>query len=254
MSLTSSKEKYSKPYEPLVPGFEIKPRDLELLKKENLADVAGIVTELVLGEGGYVAMSKEFVQGLRKICDENGIVLIFDEIQTGFGRTGKMFGFEHYGVIPDILCLSKAIASGLPLGAAVIKKELSQKWETSTHGGTFTGNPVATAAASATLKVLAHSLEKIDPKIEALKTGLEALKQKFPKLISEFRQLGFMMALVMQTPEISKKFRELCLENNLLMIACGKDYETVRVLPAVTVSVAEIKLGLKIMQKSLEAL
>lgn len=254
LSLSSSKPHLGQGFEPLVPGFEILPRDLAALKQQDLSDVAGFITELVLGEGGYVPVDHEFIQGLRQLADQHGIALIFDEIQTGFGRTGKLFAFEHYQVTPDILCLSKGIASGFPLGATVIKKEISEKWKRGTHGGTFTGNLVACAAASATLKVIQKEMNRMKTKIEWLQTAFQSFQKKYQKLIQSIHGLDYMIGVELQTPEISIQLQKKCLELGLLLIACGKDYEVIRVIPPVTASLAELKKGTQIFEQALQTL
>ncbi len=252
MTLTSSNiEKYSKPYEPLVPDLLIVPRDINEIKKINLKEVAGILTELVIGEGGYVVQDKKFIHELRKLCDENGSYLILDEIQTGFGRTGTMFAFEQFGVVPDLLCLGKAIANGLPLGALVMKKNISEKWTVSSHGGTFTGNLVSCAAARATLKEIKKLLPILNQKSKLFFEALTVLQKKYPQLLVEVRGIGLMIGVEFKSGDLATQFKNVALAKGLLLITCGKDRETIRIIPPLNVSEREIKTGLNIIEATL---
>lgn len=255
MTLTSSNvEKYAKPYEPLVPELLVMPRDINELKKINLKEVAGILTELVTGEGGYVVQDKNFIQELRKLCDENGAYLILDEIQTGFGRTGTLFAFEQFGVVPDLLCLGKAIANGLPLGALVMKKNISEKWTTSTHGGTFTGNLVSCAAARVVLKEIKKLLPRINQKSQIFFEMLGQLQTRYSEKIVAVRGLGLMIGVEFKNGDLATQFKNKALSNGLLLITCGKDRETIRIIPPLNVSDSDLKKGLKIIEHSLESL
>src|ERR1700704_4426702 len=152
-------------------------------------EVAGIVVEVVQGEGGYVPAPKNFLQGLRRICDEHGIMLIVDEVQSGMGRTGKMFACEHYGVQADIVCIAKGIASGLPIGACVARADL-MNWKPGAHASTFGGNPVCIASALKTIELLQNGLVKNSADVGAyLKAGLQKLMNKYD-CIGDVRGLG----------------------------------------------------------------
>jgi len=252
MSLTSSNpEKYSDPYKPLVPELMIMPRDINEIKKLNLKEVAGILTELVIGEGGYVVQDKKFIQDLKKLCEENGTYLILDEIQTGFGRTGTLFAFEQFGIVPDILCLGKAIANGLPLGALVMKKSISEKWSPAAHGGTFTGNLVACQAAQVVLAEIKKIMPQIKTKSDIFFERLNNLQRIYPELIKEIRGIGLMIGMEMKSGDEATRFRERALKNGLLLISCGKDRETIRIIAPLNVSEADIKKGLNIIEQSL---
>ena len=168
VSLTASKAKYHAGFGPLLPGVFHAPygrvEDLRWFDEvlfDKLApanEVAAIIVEPIQGEGGYIVPEDGFLQGLREICDEHGILLIADEIQSGAGRTGKMWAVEHWGVEPDILLTAKGIASGMPLGAMVARAELLETWGAGAHGSTYGGNPVACAAALATIELLEGGL------------------------------------------------------------------------------------------------
>lgn len=219
--------------------------------------VAAIILEPIQGEGGYVVPTKEFVQFLRDLCDKYGIFLIFDEIQTGFGRTGYMFASEYFEVEPDIRTVAKGIANGFPLSAILAKEEIMDQWEPGAHGGTFGGNPVACAAALATIEVLEE--EGIT---NAKKQGsyfieqLHHLKEKY-SFISEIRGVGLMLAMEFKdtatttSQEILKTVIAQCLEKKLLLLSCGPQKNTVRFIPPTTVSVEEIDEALKILDEVL---
>ncbi len=194
VSLTASKAKYHAGFGPLLPGVFHAPygrvEDLRWFDEvlfDKLApanEVAAIIVEPVQGEGGYIVPEDGFLQGLRRICDEHGILLIADEIQSGAGRTGKMWAVEHWGVKPDILLTAKGIASGMPLGAMVARAELLEAWGPGAHGSTYGGNPVACAAALATIDLLEGGLIA-----NAATRGEQALAGLRP-LIGRYRRAG----------------------------------------------------------------
>ncbi|MBI2089201.1 MAG: acetyl ornithine aminotransferase family protein, partial [Deltaproteobacteria bacterium] len=163
-------------------------------------EVAAIFVEPIQGEGGYVVPPPEYLVMLKEICARHGILLVADEIQSGFGRTGKMFACEHWGVEPDILCVAKGIASGLPLGAMIARSELST-WTAGAHGSTFGGNPVACAAALATITLLEDGLVENAARVGGfLRDKLERLKASYP-VISDVRGLGLMIGVELATPD-----------------------------------------------------
>src|SRR6266513_3237417 len=167
-------------------------------------EVAGIVVEVVQGEGGYVPAPKVFLEGLRRICDEHGIMLIVDEVQSGMGRTGKMFACEHYGVKPDIVCIAKGIGSGLPIGACVSRADLMD-WKPGAHASTFGGNPVCIAAALKTIELLEGGLVKNSAEVGAyLKAGLERLQKKHD-CIGDVRGMGMMLGVEFVTDKATMK-------------------------------------------------
>jgi 4-aminobutyrate aminotransferase-like enzyme len=254
LSLTSSKEKYRKGYEPFLPETYIIEPTLEAVKQLDLSKIAGMVIEPIMGEGGYKVHDKVFISGLRQICDENKIVLIFDEVQTGFGRTGKMFCCEHFGVTPDVLCLSKCIAAGFPLGAIVTKKELSDQWTVGAHGGTFTGNLVSCAAGTAAIQTIKK--QKLVAKAASLgkylKGQLAKIAQKDQQTIKDVRGLGLMIGVEFHAPEVAKQVQKKCLTKGLVLITCGPKDEVIRVIPPLIVTKLQIDQALKIFAKALE--
>ncbi|HEY6014377.1 MAG TPA: aminotransferase class III-fold pyridoxal phosphate-dependent enzyme, partial [Candidatus Limnocylindrales bacterium] len=215
-------------------------------------EVAAIIVEPIQGEGGYVVPEDGFLQGLRRICDEHGILLIADEIQSGAGRTGKMWAIEHWGVEPDILLSAKGIASGMTLGALVARAEILETWGAGAHGSTYGGNPVACAAALATIELLEGGL--IDNAIargEQALTGLADLRRRFPSLVRDVRGKGLMLGIEFDTADHAEEVQWEAYQKGLLVLECGKS--SVRMSPALTVSEAEMATALRIFAESVAA-
>jgi 4-aminobutyrate aminotransferase len=214
-------------------------------------NVAAIIMEPVLGEGGYVPAPTKVLKILRDWCNKTGVLLIFDEIQSGIGRTGHWFCFQHHQVIPDILTTAKGIASGLPLGACVSTKAIMDQWTTGSHGGTYGGNPLACAAGSATINVLTPLLPTINSMgklaLNELKTGLSDLA-----IVSEIRGLGLMIGIEFSdsdshtSTEIVQQIRSTCLSRNLLLVSCGPKGNVIRLMPPLTITKSELLEGLRI--------
>ena len=222
-------------------------------------EVAAIIMEPVAGEGGYIVPPVEFVRAVRRVCDEHGIKLIFDEIQTGFGRTGRLFAHEHFGVRPDIMSVAKGIASGFPLSAVIGKRELMEKWPAGAHGGTFGGNPVACAAAVATLDLLQGGLvENARVQGAHLKARLEELKQRYPSL-GDVRGLGLMVGAEFVGPgkepaaELVKKLQAACLERGLILLNCGAYKNVIRFIAPLIVTREQIDQATSIVEEALTA-
>lgn len=190
-------KKYRDPYKPLVPGFKHVPYGNYGRVKEAISNkTAAIIVEPIQGEGGIKFPPKEFLGELRELCDNENILLICDEVQTGFGRTGKLFAFEHYDIIPDILCLAKSIAGGVPMGVTVARDDVMSSFRIGDHSSTFGGNPLACAAACATIEVVIE--EKLCERAEIVGNyfidKLEALREKH-KIVREVRGLGLMIGM-----------------------------------------------------------
>jgi 4-aminobutyrate aminotransferase len=229
LTLTASKPKYKKGFGPLLPGVShAEFGNLESITKDLFAhtvppsEVAAIFIEPVQGEGGYVVPEKAFLQGLRALCDEHGILLVFDEVQSGMGRTGKMLAAEHFGVTPDIVVLAKGLASGMPLGAMMAKKSI-MTWPPGTHGSTCAGNPVAIAASLATIELLEGGLIANSAEVgDYLKGKLHAgLIGKGHGAI-DVRGLGLMIGVEMETADQAADVANLCFQRGLLVLECGK--------------------------------
>lgn len=284
-SLTSSSSAYRKNYEGLLPSvyfaeypylyrtpYEMKdgkcPKEY-FEQFENIfhtlidpSMVAAIMMEPVQGEGGYIVPDKEFVQYLREICDKYGILLIFDEVQSGMGRTGKLFAYEHFGVKPDILTSAKGIANGFPLSAVIGKKEIMEQWPAGAHGGTFGGNPVACAAANAVLDELTDGgmLDNAAKMGDYFKEKLFALQKKYPSVIGDVRGLGLMLAMEMVHPDktpdadITTAIRTKALEKGLLLLGCGTNHNIVRFIAPTIVTEKEIDIAINIIDECLKEL
>lgn len=222
--------------------------------------VAAIIMEPVQGEGGYIVPDKEFVQFVRKICDKYGILLIFDEVQTGMGRTGTLFAHEQFEVTPDIFTSAKGIANGLPLSAVIGKKSIMEKWPSGAHGGTFGGNPVACAAANVVLDELTNGglLDNCRKMGAYFKEKLLELQKKYSSVIGDIRGIGLMLAMELvhedKSPDaaLTNTIREKALEKGLLLLTCGTDHNVVRFIAPTIVSEKEIDLAMEIIEEVLE--
>ncbi len=259
VSLTASKAKYHAGFGPLLPGIFHAPygrvEDLrwfdEVLfdKLAPAAEVAAIIVEPIQGEGGYIVPEDGFLAGLRRICDAHGILLIADEIQSGAGRTGRMWAVEHWGVEPDILLTAKGIASGMTLGALIARAELLEAWGPGAHGSTFGGNPVACAAALATIDLLEGGLiENAAARGAQAMIGLAALRARHPALISDVRGRGLMLGVEFDTIEHAEAVQWAAFQKGLLVLECGRS--SIRLSPALTVSEAEMATALRILAES----
>jgi 4-aminobutyrate aminotransferase len=280
MSLTTSKTVYRVGYQPLMPGVFVAPYpyayrfgwdaektsqwcldELEFLLTTQTApqETAAILIEPVLGEGGYVVPPVSFMKGVREICNQHGILLICDEIQTGFGRTGKWFAHEHYGIVPDIMTVAKGIASGMPLSGVFSRLDLMKKWVPGTHGGTYGGNAVAAAAAVATIKAIREEkmIENANDRGAQLVAGLGHLQEKFP-VIGEIRGMGLMIGTEFRASDhkpdktTTKAIVHACLDRKLILLTCGPWDNTIRWIPPLVVSEKIINQALGILEESLD--
>jgi 4-aminobutyrate aminotransferase len=284
-SVTSARSKYRLGYEPLVPGVYFAPyaypyrcpfgEDDATVVEWSLAElqkvfdrfiapseVAAVLVEPVQGEGGYMVPPAEFLRSLRRICDEHGILLILDEVQTGFGRTGQMFAAQVFQVRPDIMCIAKGIANGFPLSATVASRALMGRWLAGAHGTTFGGNPISCAAALATLDVIREEnlLENCCKMGSRFLDGLQTLQMEFP-LIGDVRGVGLMAAIELivpgqgktPNPEAAMSVLENCLERGLLAYIAGLHRQVVRFMPPLNVTQAQVDEALTILGESLAA-
>jgi len=217
-------------------------------------EISALIIEPIQGEGGYVVPPKEFLTGLQEMCDEHEILFIVDEIQSGMGRTGKMFASEHFGLVPDAITVAKGVASGMPLGALIAKSELLE-WPAGSHASTFGGNPVSCAAAIATINLLQNGLIENARKMgEVLRARLLGLKRKYD-FIGDVRGLGLMQAIEIvkdrkSKEENSKLSRELIYQSfleGLLILPCG--VSAIRFIPQLGVSEEEIDMAIEIFER-----
>jgi acetylornithine/N-succinyldiaminopimelate aminotransferase len=232
-------KKYLEGFGPPVEGFDQVPfADLEATKKAIGPQTAAILIEPIMGEGGVRVVPHTFLRALRKLCDDHGLLLIFDEIQTGIGRTGAMFAYEHTGVTPDIMTLAKALAGGFPIGACLATTEAGKGMTTGSHGSTFGGNPLAMAVANAVLDVVTATgfLERVRKNSLLLKQRLAELKDRHASVIAEVRGEGLLIGLRM-VPPASEMVDEL---RNEKMITVAAGDNVVRLLPPLIIGENEI--------------
>jgi 4-aminobutyrate aminotransferase len=280
MSLTTSKTIYRVGYQPLMPGVFVSPfpyalrygwdeektsqwclDELELLLLTQTApqETAAMLIEPVLGEGGYVVPPASFMKGLRAICDQHGILLIIDEIQSGFGRTGKWFGHEHFGIQPDIITMAKGIGSGLPISCIAGKIEHMKKWTTGSHGGTFGGNVVAAAGAVATIQAMKKEkmIENAQERGGHLMAGLNHLREKYPQIV-ENRGLGLMVGTEFRDAKgkpdkkTAKAVQHACSDRKLMLLTSGPWDNSIRWIPPLIVTKEQMNEALNIFEDSLK--
>jgi 4-aminobutyrate aminotransferase/(S)-3-amino-2-methylpropionate transaminase len=224
--------------------------------------VAAIVVEPVQGEGGFVPAPREFMEGLRAVCDEHGIVLVVDEVQTGFARTGRMFAIEHYGIEPDLITVAKSIAAGLPLSGVLGKAEIMDAPGDSAVGGTYVGNPVAQAAALAVLDVIDEEglVDRARRLGETMRSRMESWQERFDA-IGDVRGLGAMLAIELvhdretkePAPELATAVTRAAFERGLLLLKAGIHSNCIRVLGPLTISDGELDEALAVWEEALEA-
>ena len=269
MSLGGSKAVHQQGFDPLVPGvyrlpFNCPRAELdELFARVCPADtLAAIVVEAIQGEGGYRLAEPRFLTMLREVCDEHGILLVLDEVQTGIGRTGRMFACEHYAIVPDLLCLAKGIASGMPLGALVARADL-MSWGPGSHASTFGGNPICCRAALATLDLVEREyLANTAQRGWQLRSGLDRLAADAPLGLGQVRGLGLMQAIdVLEDraksggtkldPARRGRIIRAAFERGLLLVPCGQ--AAVRFCPALCVTAAEVDTALELFGQACRA-
>lgn len=272
ISLNSSKTKYRRHFGPLLPGVYHLPyanpyrpsawrEAAEELFRQRVApdEIAAVFIEPILGEGGYVIPPKEFLDYWRAFCDDNGAVLVFDEVQSGVGRTGRMWASEALGVIPDVTLTAKGLGSGMPI-AAIVAKESVMTWEAGTHGSTFAGNPVSCAAALATLDLVEGSLAQNARDVGAvLLDGLRKLQEKHD-VIGDVRGVGLMIGVEFVRDRTTKepfdafmpKLEAEAFKRGLLLLGCGRS--VIRLAPPLVIDREDVEIALRILDESLTAL
>jgi 4-aminobutyrate aminotransferase len=272
VTLTCSKVKYKAGFGPMLPEVSHLPYDAPYRGGDPLAaahrlfeskvspkDVAAVFMEPIQGEGGYIMPRPEFVKAWRRLCDEHGILLVFDEIQSGVGRSGKMWACEHFGVEPDVLLTAKGLGSGLPIGA-IVAKEKVMTWGQGTHGTTFGGNPVCCEAALATLELVQDELCANAAKMGArLIAGLRKLQEKHPS-IGDVRGTGLMIGVEFVKDRKTKepdgelvgRLEQLAFRKGLLLLSCGKS--VIRVAPPLVLNEHDVDAGLAILDECLAEL
>lgn len=246
--------KYQDPFTPLLPGFKYSPyNDIEAAKKNIDENVCGVIVEVVQGEGGLNPAKKEFIQYLRKRCDEVNAVLIIDEIQTGVGRTGKLYAHQYYDITPDIFTLAKPLGGGIPIGATVMSEKIAKTIKPGDHGTTFGGNSLATHVGAAVVETInkPEFLAEIRQKGDYLKKSLIDVT-KGSKLVKEVRGLGLMIGVALDEKVTPAAVADVCRQQGLLVITCGMN--TLRLLPPLIVTKEEIDHAVSIIGKSIKYL
>jgi 4-aminobutyrate aminotransferase len=280
-SVTTSSINYRTGYEPLLPGVYFAPYpaayehggDDEAATRSSIAilrsllatviapsQVAAILIEPVQGEGGYTPAPAQFLRELRSLCDDNGILLIADEVQSGFARTGEMWAFEHAGIVPDVVVAAKAIANGLPLSAIISSHAIQERWGRGAHGTTYGGNPVACAAGLAVLDTIAdeHLVENARARGVELSGGLRELMAEFPA-IGDVRGPGLMIGVEFVRDRSTREpdgaaaeaVAARAAENGLLLLTCGIHHQVIRWIPPIDVTVAEVEEALGTFERAL---
>jgi len=241
--------KYREPFEPLIPGVKFSRLDLAALEALLTPQTAAVFLEPVQGEGGVRAVSPEFLQGLRRLCSEKGVLLVLDEIQCGLGRSGKLFAHQHAGITPDILTLAKPLGGGIPMGATLLRAELAGAMQVGDHGSTFGGNAVAAAASKVVLDRLTAEgfLDDVSKKGATLSRGLKKLQRRFPQ-VTEVRGLGLMLGVELRG-EAGPLVRALR-EKGVLATKAGNN--VLRLLPPLVIKRGEIKEFLAALEACLQ--
>ncbi len=245
----TGQEKYQRGFEPLPPGFSHVPfNDLEAVRAAIAPGTCAVMVEPIQGEGGINVASEEYLAGLRQLCNEKGLILILDEVQTGMGRTGRLFAYQHYGIEPDIMTLAKMLGGGVAIGAAVARREIASNLVPGTHASTFGGNPLAARAAIATIEAIEaeNLLENAERMGKLITEKLNALARRYGG-IREVRGKGVMIGAEMEFPATDLVLE--CMKRGLL-VNCTHD-TVVRFLPALTVTEQEVNEALKIFEGAL---
>lgn len=283
MAMTTSKTVYRVGYQPLPGGIFVAPfpdpyrhrmtvddvsawalRELDRLLHSQTApeETAAVVIEPVLGEGGYVPAPAQFLKGLRRLCDEHGILLVMDEIQSGFGRTGRFFAHEYAGIEADILVMAKGMGSGFPISGIASTREIMGKWKRGAHGGTYGGNPMGCAAAEATIGVLLDEglVDNAAERGRELIEGLRKIQTRFP-VLGDVRGLGLMVGCEFADPDTGEPDGELANtivrhareQGRLLLLTCGTYGNVVRWIPPLVVTHDQVADALDTFEKAVEA-
>lgn len=274
-TLTTAKASYQEGYAPLLPGVHVAPycipgptglhaspeaaveaalAELDVLLAREAApeSIAAMIVEPVLGEGGYVVPPVAWLRGLRERCDQHGILLVFDEVQTGFGRTGRPFAAETFGVAPDVVLFAKGVASGMPLAGLMAGAELLASWPQGAHGSTFGGNPVSCAAAVATVEVL----EREDCYERAVEIGARMvayLRGLHADAVLEVRGVGAMVGVELRDKATAEAVQAACLAAGVLVLTCGPEGNVLRLIPPLTINDADLDHGLDVLGTALRS-
>lgn len=284
LSVTTSKSKYRKHLQPswlayqlpyALPEYLPEGEDPDVFYAEKLErdvkklfshqvdpeEVACMIVEPILGEGGYIIPPASWLKKIREICDRHGILLIFDEVQTGFGRTGNWFAAQTFGVTPDIMAVAKGIGAGLPLSATIASKELMDQWPLGAHGTTFGGNPIACSAALASLEIMKEEklLENAQEMGAYAMAKLLEMKEELPA-VRDVRGVGLMIGIELGDPktgiasgEVVMEVLDKCLADGVLFYLCGNSGEVIRMIPPLTITKDQIDKGIDVLKSAIHS-
>jgi predicted acetylornithine/succinylornithine family transaminase len=248
----TGQEKYQKGFEPLTPSFKYVPyNDLRAIEEAVGPETCAILLEPLQGEGGVNVPDFGYIQGVREICDKHDLLLMLDEVQTGLGRTGKLFAYEHYGIIPDVITLAKGLGGGVPIGACIAGGDAAEVFKPGDHAATFGGNPLSTAAALATLSVIINErlAEQAAAKYDYIQTKVEAMQNKYP-VISHIRGKGLLIGIALNIE--AKPIQEKC-EKKGLLINCVQN-KVLRMVPPLNIAYEDIDKSLAILEEVLASI
>lgn len=243
--------KYRDPFGPLVPGFEFAEfGNASSLESIITDDTAAVIAEPIQGETGIIVPPRDYFRQVREVCDREGALLILDEIQTGLGRTGRMWGFEHFGVVPDIMTVSKGLGGGVPIGAAISRPEIVHALKKGEHSSTFAGNPLACAAAAANLDFITKGRlwEVAETKGKKLRSSLEGIHERH-KIVREVRGMGLMLALEMRI-EMHRILLE-ALARGVIFFYSGR--EVIRLLPPIVISDEQMQKATRVLEEAVSS-
>jgi predicted acetylornithine/succinylornithine family transaminase len=250
----TGQEKFQKGFDPLVPGFQYIPyNDITALRNAISDKTSAVLLEPIQGEGGVKVPDQEYFKHVRSLCDEHNILLIFDEIQTGMGRTGKLFAYEHFGITPDIMTIAKGLGGGVPVGAMLATDQVAQVFQPGNHASTFGGNPLVCAAAVATIETLLEDgflLDQCNRMSEYFRGKLEGLREEFPDLVKDIRGKGLLLGMELTQP--CDSVVKACLDKGIL-INCAAG-NVLRFIPPLIVQQKDVNQLLDILHKVLSKL
>jgi predicted acetylornithine/succinylornithine family transaminase len=250
----TGQDKFQKGFEPLVPGFKHVPfNNVDAIGQAITINTCAIMLEPVQGEGGVKIPDPDYLKEVRKICDENSLLLILDEVQTGMGRTGKFFAYEHFGITPDIMTIAKGLGGGVPIGAMLSTDKVASAFQPGTHASTFGGNPLVCAAAVTTIETLLEDgfiLDQCNRMSEYMKERLINLREKFPHLIADIRGLGLLIG--MELTRDCDPVVKTCLEMGVLVNCAAGN--VLRFIPPLIVQKKDIDHLINVLGKALEGL
>ncbi len=243
--------KYQEKFKPLVGGFDyFEFNNVEDLRSKMSDEVCAVFLEPIQGESGIIPATKEFLEEARKLCDEYDALLVFDEVQCGMGRTGKLFAYQRYGVEPDVLTVAKGLGGGVPIGAVVVN-DRADVLEPGDHGSTFGGNPLACRAGVVVMEEITREefLREVEEKGEHLMRRLKELKETYPQKIKDVRGMGLMVGVQFVEGVNNREMANKCLEEGLLLVPAGNN--TLRFLPPLVVSWGEVDLAVNLFEKAI---